>query len=196
MVTEIAHDLAPADIVMMAPLDYTSATGYLAYDPSAVDDYFVVNDNYTSNEDIASCNYANSASTPCNHVAFNSIIAWAWENASNYHQIDYKTCVFDPSPGTGYNYRKANDSKVPASSSKSLKLLVYPNPATDYITIDNPDNSCTDYSIKNILGQTVLQGSLTVGNQNIAINMLSTGSYSITFYQANRTSSNKFFVKQ
>ncbi len=195
MITEIAHDLTPADIVMMAPLDYTSSTGYLAYDPSAVDDYFVVNDNYAAPENIGNCNYANSASTPCNHVAFNSIIAWAWDNGGT-HQIDYKTCVFDPSPGTGYNYRKSNDSKVPTSSSNNHKLLVYPNPATDYITIDNPDNSCTGYSIKNILGQTVLQGSLTVGNQNIAINMLSTGSYSITLYQGNRTSSNKFFVKQ
>ena len=93
MVTEIANDpgYSPGDFVMMNPIDYTFNT--LALDPSSSLSYFLVNKNYP--EDIASCSYANSVSTPCNNVSDASIVAWARHNpASGFDEIDYKFSFF------------------------------------------------------------------------------------------------------
>jgi hypothetical protein len=75
-------------------------------------------------------------------------------------------------------------------------INLYPNPATNYITIDNPDKACNSYAIYNLFGQKVLSGSLGMGEQDIAVRDLANGTYCVSFFNESGCFENKFFVKQ
>jgi uncharacterized delta-60 repeat protein len=57
-------------------------------------------------------------------------------------------------------------------------VSVYPNPATDFITIESRDNLLyPSYAIFNLLGQQVLSGSLTEKSTRIDVGLLPSGTY-------------------
>jgi hypothetical protein len=75
-------------------------------------------------------------------------------------------------------------------------INIYPNPATDYLTVDNRDKTGFNYIIINLFGQTVLSGSLDAGNQDIAVRDLANGTYCLSILRDDGYSATKFFVKQ
>ncbi|MCW3121098.1 MAG: hypothetical protein JWQ38_590 [Flavipsychrobacter sp.] len=67
-------------------------------------------------------------------------------------------------------------------------LSIYPNPTTEELHIDNLQNKAS-YSIQNILGQTIQQGTLRQGSNTIALQHIAGGIYTliITDEQNKRT---------
>ena len=71
-------------------------------------------------------------------------------------------------------------------STDSGTLTVYPNPANGFLFVQLPQCDCpttgqTEYRITNLIGQTLLQGSINIENQQIDINNLPAGMYFINF---------------
>ncbi len=82
-------------------------------------------------------NSANSSSTPCNNVSDISLVAWT--DAGN---INYKMTPFiGPN---GYNFRTTHGGTTTSPPSTPIaigaqdRLAIYPNPANDHLTIENP----------------------------------------------------------
>ncbi len=76
-------------------------------------------------------------------------------------------------------------------------VRVYPNPTNDHLTVENPaSNSADRYSIKNVLGQIVLDGNLVSGEQDIDVSHLVEGNYIISVYKGGIQSGNTMFVKK
>ena len=64
-------------------------------------------------------------------------------------------------------------------------LTVYPNPASNILFVrlpqcDSPTAGQTEYRIINLMGQTLLQGTITAENQQINIEKLPAGMYFIS----------------
>jgi len=72
-------------------------------------------------------------------------------------------------------------------------LLVYPNPATNYITI-NVEYRMKNYEcrIMNVMGQEVFHSTLDIHNSTLDISSLSPGIYFLTLSYAEQTVSSKF----
>jgi type IX secretion system substrate protein len=198
MVTECNHVISgiptASDFYLMMPIDEGTSSS-LAPDPTIAGqyDYFLVNQ-YPPVTNAVPTGYANSVSTPCNNVADTNLVAWTYYNGTNYN-IDFKTTLYAPSATPGYNYRKS-PNLTPALSMCGDGVIVYPNPATDHITISNPaSNSADEYNVTNMLGQTVLQGCLIAGVQDIAVSQLADGSYVISLYKQGTEYGNHIFVK-
>jgi len=71
---------------------------------------------------------------------------------------------------------------------------LYPNPASDVLTLESKaDISNAEYDIRNMLGQSLINGKLTSGNSNnIAISGLASGLYFLTIKIDGQLSSIKF----
>ena len=52
------------------------------------------------------------------------------------------------------------------------------------------------YSIKNVLGQEMMNGLLARGEQKIDLNTIAPGNYLISFYKEGAPAGNKMFVKK
>lgn len=78
----------------------------------------------------------------------------------------------------------------------SNNIFLFPNPAENFISLSLPNNleSSINYSIKNILGQSVMNGKL-LDNKNIDINHLLSGMYFIEIKTEGKTGSKKFIKK-
>lgn len=74
---------------------------------------------------------------------------------------------------------------------------IYPNPATETITVNDQGNTGgTRFSIRNVLGQEVLDGFITSDKQDINISKLISGNYVISVYKDGMPVMNKLFVKE
>jgi hypothetical protein len=62
------------------------------------------------------------------------------------------------------------------------------------LTVSNAENA-QRYSIVNVLGQVMLEGSIAVQKQDINVSALPAGSYIIHLYKDGRTTAHKMFVK-
>lgn len=62
-------------------------------------------------------------------------------------------------------------------------VLVYPNPATDAMTIVWPGVETTDYLISSLTGQFVQKGSLSTGKNELDLTTVAPGMYMLTFGQ-------------
>lgn len=62
-------------------------------------------------------------------------------------------------------------------------VLVYPNPATDAMTIVWPGVETTDYLISSLTGQLVQKGSLSTGKNELDLTTVAPGMYMLTFGQ-------------
>lgn len=64
------------------------------------------------------------------------------------------------------------------------------------LTVDNPHELNADhYSIRNVLGQVVKEGSLATGSQNIRVTNIANGSYVMVVSRSGFPVANKIFVK-
>ena len=176
----------PNDFFIMNPMNSNAMS--LAPAPSTALDYFVENSMYPA----TSMNSANSVSTPCNNVADISLVAWT--NAGN---IYYKTNIFGGP--NGYNYRRSAGSSAGTNNVSLGEELVrvFPNPSTGHLVINNPVGVNADrYSIKNVLGQVVNSGYITIGDNDLVLNDLPEGNYVICSYKGNEPTGNTMFVKR
>ena len=68
--------------------------------------------------------------------------------------------------------------------SVSASFSLYPNPANGILFVETFQETSlpnlTDYRITNLMGQTLLQGNITAGTQQINIENLPAGMYFIT----------------
>ncbi len=91
---------------------------------------------------------------------------------------------------TLYLHSLRNPGKAPMDKTA---LTIWPNPATDAVTINNVAGH---YSMKNMLGQVMLEGSVDAAQPRVNVGNLPKGNYIISFYKAGKPLSNHFFVKQ
>src|SRR6185437_11359169 len=92
--------------------------------------------------------------------------------------------------------RNVSPAEVPGATATGV-LHIYPNPAADALTVDNPADIAADrYSIKDVLGQTVKDGSLVTGTQELSLLRMVPGNYIISMYKAGVPVGNKMFVKE
>jgi hypothetical protein len=162
----------------MVPIDINTPNA-VALDllGSGSSSYYLVNTSYPAGGSVAS-----AVSTPCNNVGGVSMVAW-----STSAGISYKTTVYGA--GAGYSYRPANTTV--ASDLAAPAVSIYPNPATDFITISDADG----YAIRNIPGQTVGEGGLTSGTHKINIQNLPAGNYIINVYKEGKQPISEMFIK-
>ena len=82
---------------------------------------------------------------------------------------------------------------VPASIKE---CNVYPNPATNQLTIDNPIADGARYEIMDMIGRTILHGDLQAGTQHVDIHKLPPGNYIINMYTSGERSYTATVVKE
>ena len=70
-----------------------------------------------------------------------------------------------------------------SSTSTTTELKVYPNPVNDILNIDLLKETMS-YRLHNIIGSTVLQGTLHVGSDNIPVHNIPTGIYILELVNA------------
>ena len=96
------------------------------------------------------------------------------EQASNsYLTIPPKLHSFNFKSYFGTNTTAILEIKNPSNR-------VYPNPCTNQITIECNETTPTKFSINNILGNKVVQGELTLGENSINIDFLPLGGYFVS----------------
>ena len=71
---------------------------------------------------------------------------------------------------------------------QNSSIVIYPNPANDFITVSNYKYANTSYSLFDGLGRIVLSGNFTAENTNINIGSLAPGMYILTINGDNRQS--------
>jgi aldose sugar dehydrogenase len=83
-----------------------------------------------------------------------------------------------------------NNNAISNAREREVEINVYPNPATDYITINSKDFSYKPYTVKvyNNLGELVADEKVTNTTQNINVTKLNSGIYQLVIY-------NRFNVK-
>ena len=192
-VTTATHVSGFGEYEMMMPIE-AGTPGSLALDPSSNLSYFQVNK--IAPADMASCNYANSVSTPCNNVSDSPLVAWAVYDAGvpNY-KIYYKNTPYNGASSTGYGYRHS----VTTTSSVGAQqgVMLYPNPAAGKIVITNPGwVNAGHYTISNMMAQQVAQGTMALGGNEVALGGLAPGCYLVTLYKDGKACGYYPFTKQ
>ncbi len=117
------------------------------------------------------------------------------ENNSNY-SIQFAN-INTWEPATGYNNLLQTISLKTLdldSYSDSKKRLIYPNPASDFITIELENDNEEKIKIYNIYGQLVKEVSIS-NNQKLNITELTNGIYTVSF-QSNKSSTSIKFIKK
>ena len=79
-----------------------------------------------------------------------------------------------------------------SSPARSNRVSVYPNPATDELTIKMSQGAYTSFAISNSIGQEMIQQPLSTTQTQVNVKMLPAGVYYITFRGDNGTSVQKF----
>ncbi len=75
---------------------------------------------------------------------------------------------------------------------------IFPNPADDELTIANPAAAgvAAGYTIVDMVGKTLLAGSLQPGNQQVDLSNLAPGNYILQLHRADGAGKNQLFVKE
>ena len=73
------------------------------------------------------------------------------------------------------------------------EITIYPNPATNFVTVYLRDQKMQDYTVVNMLGQTVLKGKLS--EKQIDISSLQKGVYQIVFTSNKKSLSERLIIK-
>ena len=102
--------------------------------------------------------------------------------------LTYTLKMFSMQPNNRIDRNPANDMAeitftvdltVDIKELNQKKLNIYPNPAGDYITINNPENEIMKWEISDLLNKRILQGLITRGNTKIDLSLLKPGIYLI-----------------
>jgi surface protein len=112
-------------------------------------------------------------------LANNSVFQWV--NCPNYNPILNATAKnFKPNLNGLYAVIVSTNGCIDTSDCidlNTLKINIYPIPAIQYLTIENPTSTVLQYCILNILGQTVRFGNLQEAVNSLDISALARGVY-------------------
>ncbi|MEP7234095.1 MAG: T9SS type A sorting domain-containing protein [Ignavibacteriota bacterium] len=87
-------------------------------------------------------------------------------------------------------------SGVSASTANAAEIQIYPNPATNSITIENDDANISEINIRNIVGQNIFERKVTSsGEITVDLSNFASGSYLLTLHTRTGITTGKF-VKQ
>ena len=109
--------------------------------------------------------------------------------------LTYTLKMFSMQPNNKIDRNPANDmaeivftvdQTVDIEELNRKKLTVYPNPAGDYITINNPENEIVEWQISDLQNKRMLQGFITGENTKIDLSQLKPGIYLIRTFTADR----------
>jgi type IX secretion system substrate protein len=98
----------------------------------------------------------------------------------------------DYGPAGGYNFR-TTPSQLPAAANTSW--AVHPNPVVSALAVDYP-GTITQYQVTDVLGHTLLHGSLRAGSQSIDVSGVPPGNYVITARDETGETDHATFAKQ
>lgn len=88
-------------------------------------------------------------------------------------------------------FKTSSDEKAVNSVSEPLEVKIYPNPATQYISLKCNTDKVIDIEIVNMNGQSLIKKS-TASNKQIDISQLPAGNYIINIYEGQRRVVEKF----
>ena len=103
-------------------------------------------------------------------------------------RIDHIRDLFINSPEIFQGY-------VSVSENKELKFNVYPNPASDYLVVEGIGYKKLNFSIFNIVGQSVKTGKLENNTSKISIPNLNSGIYFIQLKTEDKSETIKFIKR-
>jgi len=155
--TNLAYLPPPNDFFMMSPIGKPCLVGVTG------PNYYEVPLTYPSSPS----NHANSVSTPCNHPDDTSVIAWTDGGNIYYKRADHAAYAFKHATG--------------ANTGVQGSISIYPNPAGNHITVNNL-GAADRCSIKNVLGQEVMNVKIADGSQDLNISRAKPGMYFISFF--------------
>ncbi len=78
----------------------------------------------------------------------------------------------------------------------SPKFTIYPNPATNWLHINNPSTNNFKFTLLNILGEVVFENNLTQGENSLNIGLLKPGMYLYQIKNNNFFDSGKVIIGQ
>jgi hypothetical protein len=188
VVAGISGGLGAAN-VFMEPIDVTNP-----WSLSAPLNYYRVN---TAGPYTYGGDWPVAISTICNFTADQTVIGWA-KNGSlvrpGCYDAFYKATQYHwGSPPHLYSFRNSGNNTP--TNEPSIDWKVYPNPATSFISLKNPA-SVDWYEITNMLGETVLCGTLQAGNQLVNVSTLVPSAYNITAYKGKQQMFHAILIKQ
>ena len=82
---------------------------------------------------------------------------------------------------------------IPDFGNKEDEVLLYPNPASDMITINSNEVSNT-YTISDITGKVILKGSMNETSADINVSQLQNGTYILHLKNVMGVNSKKFVI--
>ncbi len=194
LVTDFTHvtGYVSADILMMEPIDYTIPNYLAPLVGTTSRYYFWVSDNPPT---VTSGYYANAVATPVNNPPTGTaIVVWGYPDGAGNTNIEWK-----PTPYGGYyGYAFKNANPGTPAPIKVTDWKIFPNPADDELTIANPAAAgvAAGYTIVDVLGKTLLAGSLQPGNQQVDLSSLAPGNYILELHRADGAGKNQLFVKE
>jgi hypothetical protein len=181
MVTHMTDDGAgtPKEAVFAEIIPYTTpnilmgGTYYWVSDDPAID---------------ATADHLSASAPACNKVDGAAIVAW-YDNNGSIDDIKCKisTCCYGFKPGE----QDPGIKSIPLT--KGWRL--YPNPATAELVITNIDSKGGSYTITDVLGRTMLQGSFNGSSTTAHVSGLAPGTYVLKVYGVNGESVVKKFMK-
>jgi len=110
-------------------------------------------------------------------------------NAGDVYKIGFR------SYGAGKSvFAVTLSSTISVNEIETISAKAYPNPTTDYITVDLGSLENADFRVINLAGQTVNSGSVQSG-QRIAMNGQQPGMYLVQLTSGNRVSTLRIIVQ-
>lgn len=99
--------------------------------------------------------------------------------------------------GTTLYYAVAYDTATSVNTFENTQISIFPNPATDYLTIDFKEKTASLHKVKivNILGEIVLEEKLTDTKNLINVAGLKSGIYSLVIDAESNRLSTKVIIK-
>lgn len=132
-------------------------------------------------------------SSPVNYnFSTNSLILFAWAVATGTVATEFKVTQ----SGSSLAFRQS-PAMPAAPNAQPVKWKVFPNPASDLLTITNGTGAdeATHFRITDMEGCMAMEGRMTGGRMNINIHNLVPGSYMVELYNGDHSCGNTVFVK-
>jgi Secretion system C-terminal sorting domain len=168
----------------MGPIDWMAGNVFV----TPPNNYYLVNLTPFGPTNAAMPGYLVATCTPCNNPGSHTLVAWSlYDMVLGYSTVHYKTTPYP------YAFKPGRHN----TGNAAIKdWNIFPNPAANTLTIDNPLSGAARYEVKDMLGRTVLNGQAPAGSQAIDVSKLASGSYFISTYDGETRSYNAAFVKQ